>query len=283
MTIAEKVWTEKFAEMNHGKTRYWEAGSGTPTILIHGAGWNSGCENWSLAMAPLSQQLRVLAIDCLNWGTGDVLDQEFSFAYLVDHVREFMDVLGIEQANVVGHSMGGWILTLLQLREPRACAAAPSTWLAAARRRGRCRTWSSSRCRAPEQIREHYKRMAEASGGGVLDVDELAAAFIRKRDLPGHPEAFAKVMSHMTNPLTRQRYNTLRRLPHISVPTLVLWGRNDAVNALDETGVPTANGIPNAKLIVYDNTGHGVPVEQADRFASDVLEFLTGVVPGVVD
>ena len=104
--------------MSHGKTRYWDAGSGTPTILIHGAGWNSGCESWSLAMAPLSQQLRVLAIDCLNWGTGDVLDQEFSFAYLVDHVREFMDVLGIEQANVVGHSMGGWILTLLSYESP---------------------------------------------------------------------------------------------------------------------------------------------------------------------
>ena len=69
-------------------------------------------------MGPLSQHLRVLAMDCLNWGTGDVFDQEFSFAYLVDHVREFMDVLGIEQANVVGHSMGGWILTLLCYESP---------------------------------------------------------------------------------------------------------------------------------------------------------------------
>ena len=106
MTIAEKVWTEKFVQLSHGKTRYWEAGTGTPTILLHGAGWNSGCESWALAMGPLSQRLRVLAIDCLNWGTGDVLDQEFSFAYLVDHVREFMDALGIEQANVDSTSRG---------------------------------------------------------------------------------------------------------------------------------------------------------------------------------
>jgi pimeloyl-ACP methyl ester carboxylesterase len=82
-------------------------------------------------------------------------------------------------------------------------------------------------------------------------------------------------MKHMTNPTTRQRYNTLRRLPHIRVPTLVLWGRNDPVNALEETGIPTGNGIPNAKFLVYDNTGHGVPVEQPDRFANDVLSFLT--------
>jgi hypothetical protein len=35
-TITEKVWTEKFAQMSHGRTRYWEAGQG-PAILIHGA------------------------------------------------------------------------------------------------------------------------------------------------------------------------------------------------------------------------------------------------------
>jgi pimeloyl-ACP methyl ester carboxylesterase len=59
------------------------------------------------------------------------------------------------------------------------------------------------------------------------------------------------------------------------VPTLVIWGRNDPVNSLEEVGMPTANGIPNAKLVIYDETGHGVPVEQPDRFAQDVLEFLT--------
>ena len=38
--------------------------------------------------------------------------------------------------------------------------------------------------------------------------------------------------------------------------------------------MPTANGIPGAKLIVYDNTGHSVPWEQPVRFPGDVLDFL---------
>ncbi len=274
MTIAEKVWTEKFLGMTHGKTRYWEAGSGTPTILLHGAGWNSGCESWSLAMGPLSQQLRVLAIDCLNWGVGDVLDQEFSFAYLVDHIREFMDALGIEQANFVGHSMGGWLLTLLCYESPERVRRAVNVAGGGAATRP-LQNMVAFKVPEPEQIREHYARMARASGG-ALTVDELAAAFIRKRDLPGHAEAFAKVMRHMTNPITRQRYNTLRRFPHIRVPTLVIWGRDDPVNSLDECGVPTANGIPNARFTIYDATGHAVPVEQPARFHQDVLEFLTG-------
>lgn len=269
----EKVWTEKYAQMSHGKTRYWEAGTGTPTILIHGAGWNSGCENWSLAMGPLSKRLRVLAMDCLNWGPGDVLDAEFSFAYLVDHVREFMDVLGIDQANVVGHSMGGWILTLLSYESPNRVRKAVNVAGGGAATRP-LQNMVDFKVPEPEQIRAQFSRLADASGG-QLDLEELAAPYIAKREMPGHGEAFAKVMRHMTNPLTRQRYNTLRRMPFITVPTLVVWGRDDAVNKLDETGIPTAEGIPNAKLVVYDHTGHSVPWEQPQRFASDVLEFLT--------
>ena len=84
MATVTRTWTEKYLEMNHGKTRYWEAGAGYPTVLIHGAGWTSGCESWALNMGPLGEKLHVYAIDCLNWGTGDILDQELSFAYLVD-------------------------------------------------------------------------------------------------------------------------------------------------------------------------------------------------------
>jgi len=272
-TATGKVWTEKHALMTHGKTRYWEAGRGTPTILLHGAGWNSGCENWSLTIGPLSEHVRVLAMDCLNWGTGDVLDQEFSFAYLVDHVREFMDVLGIEQANVVGHSMGGWILSLLCYESPNRVRKAVNVAGGGTATRP-LQNMVEFKVPTPDQIRQHYARLVAASGG-ALELEELTAPYIAKRDLPGHAAGFAKVMRHMTNPVTRQRYNTLRRLAFIKVPTLVVWGRDDPVNSLEEVGMPTAKGIPGAKLIVYDNTGHSVPWEQPERFSRDVIAFLT--------
>jgi pimeloyl-ACP methyl ester carboxylesterase len=122
----------------------------------------------------------------------------------------------------------------------------------------------------PDQTRAQYARMPD----GPYDRDALAETFIRKRDLPGHPDAFARVMRHMTDPQTRRRYNTLRRLPHIRVPTLVIWGENDQVNTWSEVGKPTADGIPGAKAIVYEGIGHAVPWEAPERFARDVLEFL---------
>lgn len=273
MATAEKVWTERFAQMSHGRTRYWEAGSGEPTMLLHGAGWNSGCENWSLAMGPLSQRMRCLAIDCLNWGTGDIVDQEFSFAGLVDHIREFMDVVGVPRANFIGHSMGGWLVTLLSYESPDRVDKVVNVAGGGQATRP-LQNMVDFQVPSPERIREHYARLASASGG-AFSVDELAAPYIAKRELPGHGEAFARVMRHMTDPITRQRYNTLRRLPFIKAPTLVIWGRDDAVNSLEELGKPLAQGIPGAKLVVYDNTGHAVPWEQPTRFASDVLEFLT--------
>jgi pimeloyl-ACP methyl ester carboxylesterase len=272
MSTATRVWTEQYVEMSHGKTRYWEAGTGYPTILIHGAGWTSGPENWVLNIGPLAESgLRVLAIDCLNWGTGDIFDQEFSFAYLVDHVREFMDVLEIDKANFVGHSMGGWIVTLLAYESPDRVNKLVNVDGGGTATRP-LQNMVEFKVPEPDQIRQQVSGRASKAG---LDVDELAATPLRKRELEGHGEAFGKVMRHMTNPLTRQRYNTLRRLPFIKVPTLVVWGRDDQVNAL-EMGEATAKGIPGAKLAVYDGVGHAPPHEAPERFNKDVIAFLTG-------
>ena len=263
-----RLWTEKFASMSHGRTRYWEAGTGDPTILLHGAGWNSGCESWAATIGPLSERLRVLAMDSLNWGLGDVLDQEFSFAYLVDHVREFMDVLGIESANVVGHSMGGWLLALLCYESPNRVRRAVNVAGGGTAARP-LQQMVSFKVPQPDDIRAALARVP------VPHTSELAETFIRKRDLPGHAEAFAAVMRHMTDPRTRQRYNTRRRLPFIRVPTLVIWGSEDQVNTWQEVGQPTVAGIPGAQHLLYEGIGHAVPWEAPERFCSDVLAFLT--------
>ena len=95
---------EKYVEMSHGKTRYIEAGEGYPTILLHGVGYTDGAHSWLLNIGPLSKKMKIIAVDALAWGKGDgLLQQEYSFAYLVDFLREFQDALGLEKTNLVGH------------------------------------------------------------------------------------------------------------------------------------------------------------------------------------
>ena len=271
----QKVWTEKFAEMSHGKTRYWEAGSsaGYPTILIHGAGWNSGPEGWVLNIGPLAEKLHVYAIDCLNWGTGDVFNQELSFAYMVDHIREFMDVLGIAKANVVGHSMGGWLVTLLSYESPERVNKVVNVAGGGTATRPLA-SMVEFKVPTEQQIRDAFAhRFPEGRIDAAL-MEELVKPYIAKTAMAEHGEAFGNVMKHMTNPMTRTRYNTLRRMPFITAPTLVVWGRDDKTNAL-ELGEATHAAIKGSELIVYDNCGHGVPQEKPDEFNRDVLAFLT--------
>ena len=266
-----KVWTEKYAEMSHGKTRYWEAGSGYPTILIHGAGWTSGCETWARNIGPLSEKLHVYAIDCLNWGLGDVYNMEMSFAYLVDHVRELMDVLGIDKANFVGHSMGGWIVTLLAYESPERVNKLVNVAGGGTATRPLQNMVEFTVPTAETITTQLSHRFPE----GTVDVAQLAATFIKKTEDPEQGEAFAKVMKHMTTPMTRTRYHTIRRMPFIKAQTLVLWGQDDETNNIS-MGEETAATIPGAKLIVFEKTGHMLPQQQAERFNEEVLAFLTG-------
>jgi pimeloyl-ACP methyl ester carboxylesterase len=263
--------TEKSAEMSHGKTRYFEAGSGYPTILIHGAGIESGADGWLITFDDLASQLRVLSIDSLNWGPGDVFDQEFSFAYQVDHIREFMDVLGIEKANIVGHSMGGWLATLFAYESPERVnrLVLVAAGGAATRPLQNMVDWTPP---DPAGVRERISaRVTKASV--PVNGDAIVESYVKKVTDPQHTGAFAKVMKHMTNPMTRSRYNVLRRLPYIKAPTLILWGDNDKTNDVS-MGEALRDGIKGSKLVVFPDTGHGVPQERPKEFAKEVLDFL---------
>ena len=263
--------TEKAVTLSQGETRYFEAGTGFPLILVHGAGFLGGAEGWLPLMPTLGTRFRVLAIDCLNFGTSDVFDQEFSFAYLVDHVREFMDALGIEKANLAGHSMGGWIATLFAYESPERLnkVVLSSAGGTAKRPLQNMVEWKPP---TAEQVTNQMSgRLANLPPGiessRLLDQALAAAASTE------HTDAFAKVMRHMSNPMTRQRYNTMRRLPHIKVPTLILWGIEDKTNDVS-MGHDLHEGIKDSKIVLFEGAGHGTPQERPDEWLKAVMEFL---------
>jgi len=145
MTTASKVWTEKFAQMSHGRRATGrQERVYRPSCCMARAGTRAAktgrCHGPSVTAASgFCDGLPEL-------GSGDVFDQEFSFAYLVDHVREFMS-LGIDSANVRCHSMGGWILTLLSYESPDRVRKAVN--VAAAARHASLAEHVESRCRRP--------------------------------------------------------------------------------------------------------------------------------------
>lgn len=76
------------------------------------------------------------------------------------------------------------------------------------------------------------------------------------------------------------RFDLTPRLGEIRVPTLVLCGRHDWITPL-AASEEIARGIPGARLVVFDESGHGPQNEEPEKFHRVVREFLREVIPGV--
>lgn len=98
----------------HGILHYESLGRGQPLILLHG--WINSWDVWRETMLALSSagSHRVYALDF--WGFGDSAKgtnsgpaPPFRLSGYVEMVKQFMDTLGIREAPVLGHSMGGTV------------------------------------------------------------------------------------------------------------------------------------------------------------------------------
>jgi pimeloyl-ACP methyl ester carboxylesterase len=270
MPTASGAIRQEFAAMSHGQTRYFEAGEGDELLLVHGAGFLSGAHNWLGVMPRLAEHYHVVAVDCLGFGPGDHLHTPYSFGYLVDHLREFQDVRGVARSHVVGHSMGGWLAILLAYESPERVASLVDVAGGGSQTRP-LSTMVAWQPPSEEQIRAGLAGVPEARQQelGVNVVDERITA----ANDPDATASFRGLMDHMTNPETRTRYNTVRRMPHVTAPTLVLWGSNDQVNNV-EMATTAHELIPGSKLTVLDGVGHGVPQEAPDAFVDAVVGFV---------
>lgn len=260
--MAAPTVSEAWATMSHGRTRYFEAGTGPDVLLVHGAGFLSGAHSWLPVLPQLGEHFHVRAIDCLGFGPGDHLQQPYSFGYLVDHLREFIDVMGLERTHLVGHSMGGWLGVLLAYESPDRVDRFVDV------------AGGGTQTRPLASMVQWEPPSAEAIEQGLGHLDP---AIVKERQEaatdPTATASFRGLMDHMTNPETRVRYNTLRRLPHIKAPTLVLWGSEDKVNDIEAAKL-SHEGIPGSQLKVLDGVGHGVPQEAPELFVQTVVEFL---------
>ena len=87
------------------KLHYSEHGSGDPLIILHGFLGASG--NWhSLSRNVFAEHFHVFAVDQRNHGRSPH-DDQFDYEAMADDLLAFMDEHDIEQAHILGHSMGG--------------------------------------------------------------------------------------------------------------------------------------------------------------------------------
>lgn len=91
------------------KLHYRELGTGQPMVILHGLFGFS--DNWQTHAKKLAEYYRVILVDLRNHGHSDWSD-DFSYALMVNDLKELFDDLGLRKMILIGHSMGGKVAML---------------------------------------------------------------------------------------------------------------------------------------------------------------------------
>lgn len=106
----------KSIEVNGVRLHYLQEGSGQPVVLVHGNGESH--ELFEVEIAQLTEAgYEVYAPDSRGHGANDPVP-EYHYADMADDIYEFIRALGLEKPFYYGHSDGGIIGLLLELRHP---------------------------------------------------------------------------------------------------------------------------------------------------------------------
>ncbi|MDX1551696.1 MAG: alpha/beta fold hydrolase, partial [Marinobacter sp.] len=90
---------------------------GETIVLVHGFGANK--DNWTRLARELTEDFNIYAIDLPGHGdSSKALDLGYRFEDQVAHLSEILAALGIEQAHMMGNSMGGAITALYAATYP---------------------------------------------------------------------------------------------------------------------------------------------------------------------
>jgi 2-hydroxy-6-oxonona-2,4-dienedioate hydrolase len=256
-------------------TRALRAGSGPEhVVFLHGT--SGHLEAFMRNIRPHAEKYTVHAIDMLGHGYTGKPNFPYEIPRYRDHLLAYFDAAGIEKAHIGGESLGGWVggraaidnpdrIASLQLLCAGGTVANPEVM-------ERIRT-STRVAVSTDDVELTRKRMRLLMHDPVNATEELVAV----RHAIYHQPDF---VANIDNLLTLQNMDTRLRnilkpedLAQITVPTLIVWGRN---NPFGDTPEATAmhDNIPGSELVLFDNCGHWPQHEHAAEYNELSLAFL---------
>ena len=149
-----------------------------------------------------------------------------TFELIVEHLREWMDAIALPVASFVGHSLGGWVSTLLAYQSPHRVRRLVLVCAAGLNRSAAPGIRLTQRPDAAA-LRAMFTRSFAGPAQDDAVVQAAAQAAHQALGVPGALTALDPLLAQMETPAVRARYLLHRRLAHIRVPTRVLFGRAD--------------------------------------------------------
>ena len=218
---------------------FTEKGYGAPLILLHGNGESSGY--FVNQIDRFANEYRVIAVDTRGHGASPRGNKPFTLETFADDLKNLLDSLNIEKANILGFSDGGYIAVIFALKYPERVA---SLVLNGANL-------------FPSGLKSSF----------LIPVKVLFAVF----SLLSHFSRRAKRRSELLYLMAKQPNIRPQALESIKCPVLVMAGTKDVIKEKHTKLI--AASLPNARLCFLKG-GHFIIKTNSVEFNSEVEKFL---------
>jgi pimeloyl-ACP methyl ester carboxylesterase len=257
-----------------------ELGSGPPVVFIHGL--SGSWQNWLEQLPVFAREHRAVALDLPGFGASEMPAKEISISGYARTVDAVYEALGIDSAAVVGNSMGGFIgaelaiayparverlvlvsaagLTIEHQRDERVLAVLRTVDKRLAAYAGWLGSRSDELARRPRTRQLIFGLVAHRP-------DRLPGPLVAEQIRGSGKPGFVPALDALTD------YPIRDRLGRIACPTLIVWGAEDKL-------VPASDAdeferlIPNARKVVWAQTGHVAMLERPAAFNRLLAAFL---------
>ncbi|WXG39581.1 MAG: alpha/beta hydrolase [Candidatus Freyarchaeum deiterrae] len=253
-------------------TYYETHGKGPPLVMIMGLGANKDWWPPDL-IEQFSKHFKTLIFDSRGAGRTDKPAIDYSIKMFADDTLGLMDALGIKQAHILGVSMGGRIAQEMALSYPQRIDKLVLV---------------STTCGGPKSVPFPPETVQKVRSVMEATSEELMKVLVyllypeeyRKNNPEFIEEQLRRVMiapmpldAYMRQLIATSKFDSYDKLPKIKAPTIVLTGKKDVVDPWENSKM-LAQRIPGAKLVTFEDSGHGMCSQNAEDFAKEVIKFL---------
>ncbi len=239
--------------------------SGT-IVLLHGIG--ASAERWSELLPHIDNNNNIIIPDIIGFGYSEKPLIEYSIDLFMRFLDEFFKKLEIKNPIIIGSSFGGQLVIEYCLRNPdyfkKIILVSPagtqvrSTFVLS-------QYIFSALYPTIDNAKRAFQMMSNNNNHQIKD--SIIKDFVNRMRLPNAKYAYISTL------LALRRNNDLKdKLSEIKVPTLVIWGRNDATIPMNNIEYFKVN--PFIKTFVMEDCGHTPFVENPQGFYKLVKDFL---------
>ncbi|MFN3387850.1 MAG: alpha/beta fold hydrolase [Allosphingosinicella sp.] len=269
---------QQFTASDGARIAFADEGEGRPLVLLHGLMAHSG---FFTPQRALAADFRLVTIDLRGHGESRAALETPTIERLAFDVGELAAHLGLEEAIVVGWSLGASVLWRL-LAGPASRRFAGAVVVDMTPRVLNEGDWtlglSPETCEArTEAIRDDFPTFAAAAGAAIFAqppgpeaaalADWAGAEFARN-----DPEAIGALWRSLAAEDVRPLLSSIRQ------PTLVVHGAQSHLYGAD-TADHLVEALPDARAVRFEHSGHAPHLEQPELFNRTLADFAAALPP----